>query len=902
VIASTRRFLVALFAFALALALGREARASNCGNGTCEAGETAANCAADCICQNTASVDYGLCCCCKNDPNPQGMCTPKAICSYPEIGGCCCAEFDPIDPLSCLLCVPNDPIPGWCSGGIGAYESMNGTCGPAAATTCDDTEMWDDVVAGVDVRTRCATTSIPLGQVEGGAEGFSLDVSIVYNEARPPPSELAGGFPNKNTGPFGKGGWLTVDRIFTDEGIYWKSTNDAGQITGTGTIKGTRGDRNGNGYVGYTLHTPFGDRTYDYPVVLNLYGEKNPVGVYRSEPFDGYFLRVKEPSGNVTDFLGRKYTLFQYPNGPYETYEWPLSSPNGPSPFDPKDPVRSASLLSNVQMRFAAPDPSSFTSQYIDVIRGGKTNQNSPAFVSGPAFSTWNLAFKYDNSPVDGGMILRVERFPGNLNTSITMSQKAGYRPEMLTTPGRQSDDLTTFEWDDWRIQSIDLKVRDKMEKTLTETKSAYKRDADNLKVVSVTESDTFLGFPEGDETTGFEACDVTGKAFSGTTLSLPRQIKVMYEYGDASLQHRLVAQTHATGTRTQYAYNDDKTEPRGELTDAVNFPDKTDPAMMAMGFGTHVDWLWVVQNAIDPKLFPNDTFMGPAASQGVPLPKQLVRRPDGLVLRSMGDYDPAVFAPKTIADERGIAHALTYYADTGQTKSDTKQGIRIDYVRTIEKVSVPQGGGNGVSDVYTLQSIEMIMNGANGAKTSLGKTSTETRNGRFFREILYGQQLDPNDPTNGKVLPRSVEKRTLRDKAGVPVKMQTIQDGQLVAETTVGFDPRLMGPASAKSTLNGAQIAATAPMAGGGNDGLGSAVGNWQVSGPGEKLQMFEQLDPLGGLQARSANGVGGKLGYAAGPDGSTLKTSVSRLAPGGEVPDFEELDTAGETDPVCK
>ncbi|MEP7119931.1 MAG: hypothetical protein ABJE95_03430 [Byssovorax sp.] len=899
---SLRALIASLGVLVATLALGREARAATCGNGTCEAGETAGTCAADCLCHNTATTDYGLCCCCANDPNPQGSCTPKAICSYPEIGGCCCAQFDPMDPFTCLFCVDNDPINDWCSGGIGAYESKNGTCGPGVSATCDDTEIWDDVTAGVNVRTRCATTSIPLGRVEGGAEGFSLEVSIVYNEGRPPPSELADGFSNKSTGPFGKGGWITVDRIFTDEGIYWKSSDDSGKVTGMGTRKGTRGDRNNNGYIGYTLHTPFGDRTYDYPVVLNIKGEKAPVGVYRAEPFDGYFLRVQDPTGAVTDNLGRKYTLFQHPNGPYEVYEWPLSSPGGASPFNAADPVRSASLLSHVEARFAPPDSGWLNGQNIDIIRGGFTHQNAPSFVFGPAFSSWNLSFKVDNSPVDGGMILRVVRIPGNLSSAITMTQKAGYRPEIFTTPGRQSDDLITFAWDDWRIKSIDLQVRDKMEKTLAETKSAFARDAKNLAVVSVTESETFLGIPEGDEITGFEACDVTGKAFSGTTLSLPRQIQIMYEYGDATLQHRLVAMTHATGTRTQYAYNDDQTEPRGELTDAVNVPLKTDPAMLATGFGTHVDWLWVTQVALDSKLFPADTFLGPPASQGVPLPKQLVRRPDGLVLRAMSDYDPAVFAPKTITDERGLASALTYYADTGQTKTDTRQGVRAEYTRSIEKVSVPDGSGNGTSTVYTLLSIDTSLVGANGATALLGKMSTETQNGRFFRQISYGQQLDPSDPTSGKVLGRTVEKRMLRDKYGVPLTMQTIMDGQLVAETTVGWDPRLMGPASAKTKVNGVAVASAAPMNGAGNDGLGGVVGTWQISGPGEQLQMFEQLDPLGNLQARSANGVGSKLGYAAGPDGSTLKTSVSRLTPTGEVPGIDELDTAGETDPVCK
>ena len=65
-----------LFAFVAAAALSvfgaSDAAASTCGNGICEAGEDAQSCSQDCQCFNTASVDYGLCCCCMNDPAPQG--------------------------------------------------------------------------------------------------------------------------------------------------------------------------------------------------------------------------------------------------------------------------------------------------------------------------------------------------------------------------------------------------------------------------------------------------------------------------------------------------------------------------------------------------------------------------------------------------------------------------------------------------------------------------------------------------------------------------------------------------------------------------------------------------------------------------------------------------------------
>src|SRR4051812_8778702 len=107
----------------------RRALSATCGNGYCEPGENGQKCKQDCICQDNASEDLGLCCCCANDPAPQGKCTPKAVCGFPEIGGCCCASPNFWDPSVCDFCAPKDQINGWCSGGIGAYEGK-GSCGP----------------------------------------------------------------------------------------------------------------------------------------------------------------------------------------------------------------------------------------------------------------------------------------------------------------------------------------------------------------------------------------------------------------------------------------------------------------------------------------------------------------------------------------------------------------------------------------------------------------------------------------------------------------------------------------------------------------------------------------------------------------------------------------------------
>jgi hypothetical protein len=195
---------------------------------------------------------------------------------------------------------------------------------------------------------------------------------------------------------------------------------------------------------------------------------------------------------------------------------------------------------------------------------------------------------------------------------------------------------------------------------------------------------------------------------------------------------------------------------------------------------------------------------------------------------------------------------------------------------------------------------IESILTGTTQA--SLGKTAWDATDGAFYSQTKLGWRLDPSAPTTGQAIRFTIEKRLLGGANGVPAKLQTWVDGTLTAETAVGWDPRLMGPASSASTLNGAPLTGLAPKANGAVDGLGGTVGNWQVTGPGESLAMFEQLDPLGHIQTESANGVGSTLAYSAGPDASTLKTSVSRLSAKGAIPEADELETAGTTGAVCK
>lgn len=889
---------LAFFLTLLTFTFAREAAAATCGNGTCEVGEDAGNCPDDCLCYNTASIDYALCCCCQNDPAPQGECTPKAICNYPEIGGCCCAQFDPSDPFSCLFCVDKEEIPGWCAGGIGAFQGM-GSCGGGVAPACPDTELTDDYIDGVNVRTRCAATSVPIGVVEGGGDGFAIEVSVTFNEGRPPPEEIGTDFPNAKTGPYGKGGWLSVDKIFTDEGVYWESTTAAGELSSTGVIKGQRSDRNGNGYVGYTMHGPFGSRTYDYPVVLDVHGYSKPVGVFRSEPFDGQFLLVEDPTGNDTQKKARKYTLFRYPNGPFEIYDWQLSNPGKPSPFDANDRVRSASLLSEMNTSYGPPSANA-GNRWIKVWRGAQQS-NAVDYITGPPFTKWDLKLTYGLSQPDGGMLLTASRSPGNIAITMAFTQKFDFRPETFTSPGRQADDLTTFEWDDWRIKSVSLALRDKALKTVYGAKATMERDEAGLEIVKSIQTNELFGFPEGEETTLFEGCDLSGAPFEGTTVSTPHDIHMSFEYGDETVQHRLIAQTHATGTRTQYRFNDDQTEPRGELTDAVNVAGPTPPEMLGTGFGTHIEWDLIVQVPMDATLFRPGTFAGPATSKGVPVSKQLVRMPDGLVLRKLEDHDPAVFLPRRITDERGMLHAFTYHADTGQLETYKKQGVTRRFVRSIEQDLQPPDAA-GFAAFISLQSIEVWLEGANQKKAFLGKTSWDLQTGRVYRRSTRALRLDPDAPTTGAVKEMKIDKRILRDIQGAPVRVQTFLDGALTGETTMGWDPRFMGPAKVTTMVNGNMVSSAQPMAGTGVDGFGDMAGNWQVSGPGEQLAMFAELDPLGNLRSATTNGIGDKVTRVAGPDPQTLKTTISRLSPAGEIPEMEELETTGTTELVCK
>src|SRR5262249_23790559 len=155
----------------------------------------------------------------------------------------------------------------------------------------------------------------------------------------------------------------------------------------------------------------------------------------------------------------------------------------------------------------------------------------------------------------------------------------------------------------------------------------------------AVVSSETLLDVPRADEAILFEACGMDGNPLNGTTVSLPRNVRMTYEYGDASVQHRLIAYTDATGTRTQYRYNDSTTEPGGELTEGGSGAGPTAREKPAAGQGTHMEWNWVGQATADPSLYPAGTFIGAPDAKGVPVVTQILRRPDNLILRSLGDY-----------------------------------------------------------------------------------------------------------------------------------------------------------------------------------------------------------------------------------------------------------------------
>jgi hypothetical protein len=759
---------------------------------------------------------------------------------------------------------------------------------------CPDTEMTDQYVDGVNLRTRCVLTEIPIGSVELGSL-LSLPVTMVYNEARPPPDELVYGTPS-TTFSYGAGGWASTDKIFTDEGVYWTNTGKLSM-----PLKGSRSDLNKNGYIGYTLHTPYGSRTYDYPVVLTVKGKK--VGAYRSEPFDGQFLMVK--ARNPDDRLSAQvYTLFQYPNGPFEIYEWSLATPAAITTKLP-DIVLDASFLSSIEAYFGPRSigpKAGFEPKVLRISRarwninyrdGSKSMTNDTAGVLAAVDVTrgWEVTFAPPEAQKDLGLKNTITRLPGKLTYTALMTKNAGYHVETLTRPGRLNDDLLTFEWNQAQIKTIDAKVRDQKSATTFEDKLTYVRAKDGLTVHHVTHTLTFQGVALGDQTTLFEPCDVGGNAFSGTTVSLPRNVRMTFEYGDDTVLHRLLAQTDQASVRTQYQYNDLKTEPRGELTDMVQVPKAG--ADLTAGYGTHVDWDMITQADIDPALFPKDTFVNkPAASKGVPVPKQFVRRPDGLVLRAMSSYDTSVLLPKTIADERGSKHTLTYYSDTGDVNTHAYRGITTTYERSFES-NIRSARYLG----YTFFTIESKLS-AGGKTVSLGKTSWDHA-GRFFRNVKFGDKLDPSSPTSGAFKSTTVEKRFERGDFMTPTQLMTLIDDSVVSKTTTTWDPRLMGPASTSWNAGSDGLGSAQ---GGSVDGLGSPTGNWQISGLGDNLAMVTQLDPLGRVQAASANGVGVKLSYAAGPQAGTLKQTTSQLAGSNEIPDTDEVQSKGSTDPVCK
>lgn len=884
------------------VAFARQAHAGSCGDGTCDPGETAQNCAQDCLCQNTAEVDYGLCCCCSNGPNPQGQCTPKAICNYPAIGACdCCAQLDPQDPLNCLVCVGKDPIQDWC-GGLGAYEGM-GSCGPAAPTVCPDTEMTDDYVDGVNLRTRCALTEIDLGTVEVG-NVLSLPVSLVINEGRPPPIEVIGSVANsiaRNTGPYGIGGWMSTDRLITDEGVYWPNTDDKGMPSVAPAMKGKRGDRNGNGYVGYTLHTPYGTRTYDYPVVIALDGKK--VGAFRSEPFDGKYLIV-EQRAQFDPTVGRRYTLFSYPNGPFEIYDYPISSPfkgNFPSEFV------NTSMLSSIKANFGPPKKEGqdgFEPKEIHISRFDSTllkpgdgvfASNATRSVGAQVDITEGASIEladFQDQP-DGGLKVRVDSKPSKTSMTLLMTAKAGFHVETWTRPGRSDDDVITFSWDKLAVASIDTQSFATMKSTSQSTFS-FTRDMGAPTVASVKRSMAALGVSEGDETTLFEGCDLDGKAFSGTTVSMPRDLRWTFEYGDESINHRVKAVTNPLGLRTQYVYNDKNTEPRGEMTDSAVVAAATDDAGVAKGSGTHVDWVFVEQSPLDKALFAADTFAGPAASKGVPVPSAMKRLPDGATQQKLLKYDKNLFLPTQIVDARGFRHDLGYYADTAQLKTYTKRGVTTSWIRSFTS----NFQSTRYSQGYTFLVLDTRIQGPKGGSVSVGSKAFDHA-GRLFSDISTGLRFKGDEIGSGKTEPITIEKRFERGDFMAPSKLQTWVNGKMIAETVIAWDGRLRGAKSSSGSANGTAVSDVAPK-GGKVDGRGDPVGDWKTTAFGDSLAVSQQLDPLGNILSASVNGVGAKLTYSGAPMG--FKLTMASSTPAGDATIGEEIQSTGTTSKVCK
>src|SRR5581483_8388221 len=279
--------------------------------------------------------------------------------------------------------------------------------------------------------------------------------------------------------------------------------------------------------------------------------------------------------------------------------------------------------------------------------------------------------------------------------------------------------------------------------KPIYEDSRAYNRDKNNAKIFSIVSTETLEGNTTGDKTIYYENCGIDGKPFpasvvAATTVSMPGNVRRIFEYGDASAQNRLVAQTNEMGVRTQFKFNDQNTEPRYELTDQARVAAPTaDAATLAQGLGVHVDWTQITQNPVDATLFPGDAFVNaPAAVKGTPVLSKLTRLPDSLVLATLSDYDASVFQPKTIVDQRGMTQQLTYYSDTAQMKTHTRQGVTIEYQRSFI-TDIP-------ADLVTQRARFLQMDTwlKAGAYSALVDRSAWDHAGRFFRLTKIGWKV----------------------------------------------------------------------------------------------------------------------------------------------------------------
>jgi YD repeat-containing protein len=262
---------------------------------------------------------------------------------------------------------------------------------------------------------------MPMGTVTGGS-GFALDVDVVYNDGRPAPQELYGTPSSTVSGGtctttetyndwYGVGGWLSIDEYVTDEGILWKNLNDAAASNPRGVLDGQgRRDVNLNGTVGFTLHTPYYDQTYDDPEVLSIDDGNGqgpqPTPVFASVPFDGKFLRVVQdclspnyPNGG--DRVPTCYEIFSYPGGPWKVYAYAMAAHqvDRASGIDCSNPRlvgssfvngvgnNPAMLLSSVTARFAVDITSPFNRKGIHITR-----------FSAPPSKLWSIATDLGNT------------------------------------------------------------------------------------------------------------------------------------------------------------------------------------------------------------------------------------------------------------------------------------------------------------------------------------------------------------------------------------------------------------------------------------------------------------------------------------------------------------------------